>query len=102
MPQQTPSQQALSGFAASAAGQAGVPGVASIENPLPVDPDTAFLIGSVTKTFTATAVMRLVAAGKVALDAPVRRYVPELTLSDERAAAAITVLNLLNHTGGLD
>ncbi len=80
----------------------GCHGVTSIENPLPVDPDTAFLIGSVTKTFTATAVMRLVAAGKVALDAPVRRYVPELTLSDERAAAAITVLNLLNHTGGLD
>ena len=48
-------------------------GVTSVENPLPVRPDTLFLIGSVTKTFTATAVMRLVADGKVALDAPVRR-----------------------------
>jgi CubicO group peptidase (beta-lactamase class C family) len=77
-------------------------GVTSVENPLPVRPDTLFLIGSVTKTFTATAVMRLVADGKVALDAPVRRYVPELVLADERAADQITVLNLLNHTSGLD
>jgi CubicO group peptidase (beta-lactamase class C family) len=113
------SQETLSGFAASAAEQFGVPGVAagvwaddrevyachgvtSIENPLPVDQDTVFVIGSVTKTFTATAVMRLAAGGKVELDAPVRRYVPEFTLADERAAAAITVLNLLNHTAGLD
>ena len=93
MSQETPSPQALSGFAASAAGEFGVPGVAagvwaqgrevyachgvtSIENPLPVDPDTVFVLGSVAKTFTATAVMRLVADGRVALDAPVRRYVP--------------------------
>jgi CubicO group peptidase (beta-lactamase class C family) len=74
----------------------------SVENPLPVRPDTLFLVASVTKTFTATAVMRLVADGKVALDAPVRRYVPELVLADERAADQITVLNLLNHTSGLD
>jgi CubicO group peptidase (beta-lactamase class C family) len=77
-------------------------GVTSVENPLPVRPDTLFLIASVTKTFTATAVMRPVADGKVALDAPVRRYVPELVLADERAADQITVLNLLNHTSGLD
>jgi Beta-lactamase len=77
-------------------------GVTSVENPLPVRPDTLFLIASVTKTFTATAVMRLLADGKVALDAPVRRYVPELVLADERAADQITVLNLLNHTSGLD
>ena len=36
------------------------------------------------------------------LEAPVRRYVPELELADERAAAEVTVLNLLNHTAGLD
>ena len=80
----------------------GCHGVTSVENPLPADRDTLFLIGSVTKTFTATAVMRLVADGTVALDAPVRRYVPELVLADERAADEITVLNLLNHTSGLD
>ena len=80
----------------------GCHGVTSVENPLPVDQDTLFLLASVTKTFTATAVMRLVADGRVALDAPVRRYVPELALADERAEDEITVLNLLNHTAGLD
>jgi len=76
-------------------------GVTSIDNPLPVDRDTLFVLGSVTKTYTATALMRLVAQGRVELDAPVRRYVPELVLADERSAADITVLNLLNHTAGL-
>lgn len=77
-------------------------GVTSIDNPLPVDPDTLFVLGSVTKPCTATALMRLVAEGRVELDAPVRRYVPELVLPDERAAAEITVSHLLNHTAGLD
>ena len=77
-------------------------GVTSIENPLPVDPDTLFGLGSVSKTFTATTLMRLVAEGKVELESPVRRYVPELRLADEQTAAKITVLNLLNHTSGMD
>ena len=77
-------------------------GVTSLENPLPVDVDTLFVLGSVTKTFTATTVMRLVAEGKVALQAPVRLYVPDLTLADEQYAKTMTVLNLLNHTSGLD
>ena len=77
-------------------------GVTSIDNPLPVDPGTLFVLGSVSKSFTATALMRLVASGQVELDAPVRRYVPELVLADEQVAAEITVRNLLNHTAGLD
>ena len=77
-------------------------GVTSVDNPLPVDRDTLFLLGSITKTYTATALMRLVADGRVALDAPVRRYVPELQLQDERAAAEVTVGHLLTHTSGLD
>ncbi len=77
-------------------------GVTSIDNPLPVDRDTIYVLASVTKTYTATALMGLVADGRVELDAPVRRYVPELRLADDRAAAEITVLNLLNHTSGLD
>ncbi|WP_019932629.1 serine hydrolase [Nocardia sp. BMG111209] len=76
-------------------------GVTSVENPLPVDPHTLFTLGSVSKTFTATVVMHLVTAGLIELDAPVRRYVPELILADERAAAEMTVRNLLNHTAGL-
>ncbi|MFJ9934188.1 serine hydrolase domain-containing protein [Streptomyces virginiae] len=77
-------------------------GVTDAADPVPVDRDTLFQLGSVTKTYTATALMRLVAEGRVALDAPVRRYVPELVLADERAAADITVMQLLNHTAGLD
>jgi CubicO group peptidase (beta-lactamase class C family) len=75
-------------------------GVTSIENPLPVDENTFFQIGSTGKTFTATAIMRLVEAGRVSLDATVRTYVPELKLRDEHVAKKVTVLQLLNHTAG--
>jgi CubicO group peptidase (beta-lactamase class C family) len=75
-------------------------GVTSVENPLTVDEKTLFQFGSTGKTFTATAIMRLVDQGKVDLDAPVRTYVPELKLKDEDVAARVTVLQLLNHTAG--
>jgi CubicO group peptidase (beta-lactamase class C family) len=75
-------------------------GVTSVENPLPVDEDTLFQFGSTGKTFTATAIMRLVDRGLVDLDATVRTYLPELVLSDEGVASAVTVLQLLNHTAG--
>lgn len=75
-------------------------GVTSIENPLEVTPDTLFQIGSIGKTFTASAIMRLVEAGKVELDAPVRTYLPEFRLADEDAAERATVRHLLTHTGG--
>jgi CubicO group peptidase (beta-lactamase class C family) len=77
-------------------------GVTSVDNPLPINEDTLYLVDSITKTFTATALMRLAAEGRVELEAPVGRYVPEFKLADERAAAEITVLRLLNHTAGLD
>jgi CubicO group peptidase (beta-lactamase class C family) len=77
-------------------------GVTSVDNPLPIDQDTLFLVASVTKTFTATTLMRLVAEGKVELNAPVRRYIPELQLKDKQAADKVMVLNLLNHTAGFD
>ena len=51
-------------------------GVTSIENPLPVDEHTLFQFGSTGKTFTATAIMRLVEQGKVDLDAPVAHLRP--------------------------
>jgi CubicO group peptidase (beta-lactamase class C family) len=75
-------------------------GVTSLKHPLEVDPDTCFQIGSITKTFTATAVMRLVEQGKLDLDLPVRTYVPELRLADEAVARSVTLRHLLNHTGG--
>ena len=77
-------------------------GVTSIDNPLPVNERTLFLCGSTTKTFTATAIVRLVELGLVDLDAPARTYVPELRVEDEDAAASVTVLQLLNHTSGWD
>ena len=64
-------------------------GVTSVENPLDVDEKTLFQFGSTGKTFTATAIMRLVEQGKLDLDAPVRTYVPELRLKDEDAARAL-------------
>ena len=75
-------------------------GVTAIENPLPVDERTLFQFGSTGKTYTATAIMRLVEQGKVDLDAPVRTYVPELELKDASVAEQVTVLQLLNHTAG--
>ncbi len=76
-------------------------GVASVETGLPVTPDTLFRIGSITKPLTATAVMRLVEAGKLDLDRPVRKYLPWLAFSDESAAERITLRLLLSHSAGL-
>src|SRR6188472_1819178 len=75
-------------------------GVTSVDNPLNVTPDTLFQIGSIGKTFTAAAVMRLVEQGKLALDEPVRRYVPDFRLDDEDTASRVTVRQLFTHTGG--
>ncbi len=67
----------------------------------PVTPQTPFIIGSITKPFTALAVMQLVEAGKVQLDAPVQRYLPWFRLADPAAAAQITVRMLIDQTSGL-
>lgn len=77
-------------------------GVTNLQDPQPIDQDTLYAVGSTSKPFAATALMHLVAQGKVELDAPVRRYIPELKLPNEQWTAEITVLNLLNHTAGLD
>ena len=75
-------------------------GVTSVDHPLAVDADTLFQIASVTKTITATVVMRLVEQRKVDLDAPVRTYIPSFKLKDSDAAARATVKHLVTHTGG--
>lgn len=67
----------------------------------PPIPQTPFYIGSLTKSFTALAVMQLAEAGRIELDAPVRRYLPWFRVADARASAAITVRHLLNQTSGL-
>lgn len=66
-----------------------------------VTPQTPFYIGSVTKSFTALAVMQLVEADKMDLDAPVQNYLPWFELADKEASAKITVRHLLNQTTGL-
>lgn len=75
-------------------------GVASVENPLPVTPDTLFQTGSISKTFTGTLMMMLAEQGRVNLDAPVRRYIKDLKLRDESVARRVTVRHLLTHMGG--
>ena len=75
-------------------------GVTSVEHPLPVTPDTLFQVGSISKTFTATALLMLMEAGKVDLDRPVCAYLPDFQLSDEDVAKRVTIKHLLTHTGG--
>lgn len=67
----------------------------------PVTARTPFVLGSTSKSFTALAVMQLVDAGQVELDAPVRRYLPEFTPGIGRDADPITVRQLLRQTSGL-
>jgi CubicO group peptidase (beta-lactamase class C family) len=75
-------------------------GVTNVDYPVPVDTDTMFRIASTTKTFTGTAVMRLVDRGLIDLDARVHRYLPELRTSDPDVARRVTVRQILNHTPG--
>ena len=67
----------------------------------PINGQTQFRIASLSKSFTALAVLQLVEAGKMELDAPVTRYLPEFVLSSSSVSERITVRQLLNHTSGL-
>jgi CubicO group peptidase (beta-lactamase class C family) len=67
----------------------------------PPTPRTPFVLGSLTKSFTALAVMQLVEARKIEQDAPVQRYLPWFRIEDPRASAQITVRHLLNQTSAL-
>jgi CubicO group peptidase (beta-lactamase class C family) len=66
-----------------------------------VTPQTPFLIGSVTKSFTALAIMQLSEVGRVQLDAPVQRYLPWWRVADPNASTQITVHHLLYQVSGL-
>ncbi len=66
-----------------------------------VTPQTPFLLGSTTKSFTALAIMQLVEAGKIELDAPVQRYLPWFRVADPVASAHMTVRHLLIQVSGL-
>ena len=75
-------------------------GVTSIENPLEVNADTLFQFGSTGKTFTSTALLRLVEQGHFGLDTRVKDLIPELQLKDRSVEERVTVLQLTNHTAG--
>src|SRR6266700_1734761 len=66
-----------------------------------VTPHTPFILASVSKSFTALAIMQLVEGGKVKLDAPVQRYLRWYRVADPAASARITLRHLLYHTSGI-
>jgi CubicO group peptidase (beta-lactamase class C family) len=72
-------------------------GVADLEHGVPITADTVFEAGSVSKQFTAAAVLLLAHQGRISLDDPVRAYVPEVP----DYGTAITIRHLIHHTSGL-
>lgn len=75
-------------------------GVTNVNHPLPITGDTLFQIGSISKTYTATAIMRLVEMEKIELDERVRTYLPDFRVKDDGASAKVTIRQLLCHTAG--
>ena len=76
-------------------------GYRDVDKHLPVTPDTLFALGSCSKAFTATAIALLADEGRIALDAPVRTYLPDFSLEDPVASATLTTRDLLTHRSGL-
>jgi CubicO group peptidase (beta-lactamase class C family) len=72
-------------------------GMADLETHTPITPETVFESGSVAKQFTAAAVILLATDGKLALDDPVQKYLPEVPQYER----PITIRHLLTHTSGL-
>ncbi|MFC4905871.1 serine hydrolase domain-containing protein [Actinomadura gamaensis] len=76
-------------------------GVADVRTGAPVRGDSRFRIGSMTKMFTATVLLQLVGEHRVALDAPVERYLPGVIRGNDNDGREITVRQVLQHTSGL-
>jgi CubicO group peptidase (beta-lactamase class C family) len=72
-------------------------GDASIDSHRAATASTVYRIGSITKQFTSAAVMRLVERGKLSLDDPMSKYLPDVPLHDH----IVTIRQLLNHTSGI-
>jgi dipeptidyl aminopeptidase/acylaminoacyl peptidase/CubicO group peptidase (beta-lactamase class C family) len=77
-------------------------GVLDLAGGRPVTPGALFQIGSVTKVWTATAIMQLADEGRLNLDTPVAELLPGFRLADPAVAARVTVRHLLTHTSGID
>ncbi|UCF13884.1 MAG: beta-lactamase family protein [Phycisphaerales bacterium] len=79
-------------------------GTTDFKRKIPVTPDTLFYIGSISKTFTAVAVLIAVQDGLLDLDEPITTYLPDFKVYsryEERPASKITLRHLLSHTSGL-
>ena len=76
-------------------------GLRDVEAGLKVTTDTQFLIGSITKSFTATGLAVLMDERRLDWKKPVRDYIPEFRLHDTVATDRVTVLDLLCHHSGL-
>ena len=72
-------------------------GMADIELGIPLTPQSILESGSVAKQFTSASIVLLALDGKLALDDPVKKYIPELP----DYGAPLTIRNLLNHTSGI-
>ncbi|MEY2549901.1 MAG: hypothetical protein QOG12_45 [Verrucomicrobiota bacterium] len=72
-------------------------GIANLELKVPIDPQQVFRVGSITKQFTAVAILQLVAAGRIKLDDDVSTYVPDFPAAGHK----VTIAQLLNQTSGL-
>jgi CubicO group peptidase (beta-lactamase class C family) len=77
-------------------------GVTNIENPQPVDDYTIFNLASLSKTVTATAVMRLVEQGSLDLDAPVHTWLPDWQVGDDASSREMLLRHLVTHSTGLN
>jgi D-alanyl-D-alanine carboxypeptidase len=72
-------------------------GDASIDAHRAATASTVYRIGSITKQFTSAAIMRLIERGKLSLDDPMSKYLPDVPLHDH----TVTIRQLLNHTSGI-
>ena len=77
-------------------------GVINTSTAVATTPAAIFQIGSITKLLTATLVMQLVEEGRLRLDDPVRRHLPDFSLQSIDVARAVTIRQLLTHTSGID
>ncbi|MEH7236701.1 serine hydrolase domain-containing protein [Bacillus sp. JJ1562] len=66
-----------------------------------VTQDTPFSLGSISKSFTALAVLKLAEEGLIGLDDPINNYLPSFTLKDKEASTKITITQLLTQTSGI-
>lgn len=75
-------------------------GVTSLDDPQAITEDTLFTIASISKTLTATAVMKLVHDGRLDLHVPVRTFLPGFRVLDDETSRTVSLWHLLTHTPG--